>query len=53
MWGYNFDGESNQLDVYMKRLRAKVEDTPSNPQLLLTMRGVGYRYQPSVVAAVA
>ena len=53
VWGYDFDGESNQLDVYMKRLRAKVEAAPSNPQLLLTMRGVGYKYQPSVVAAMA
>jgi len=53
VWGYDFDGESNQLDVYMKRLRAKVEAEPSNPQLLLTMRGVGYKYQPSVVATVA
>jgi DNA-binding response OmpR family regulator len=53
VWGYDFDGESNQLDVYMKRLRAKVEAEPSNPQLLLTMRGVGYKYQPSSGAAVA
>lgn len=50
VWGYEFEGESNQLDVYIKRLRSKIEKDPSNPQLLLTIRGVGYRYQPSTSA---
>lgn len=47
VWGYDYEGESNQLDVYMKRLRGKIEEDPSNPQLLLTLRGVGYKYQPT------
>lgn len=47
VWGYDHDGESNQLDVYMKRLRSKIEPDSRNPQLLLTIRGVGYKYQPS------
>jgi len=47
VWGYDYEGESNQLDVYMKRLRAKIEATPSDPRMLLTIRGVGYKYQPS------
>jgi two-component system, OmpR family, response regulator RegX3 len=48
VWGYAFSGESNQLDVYIKRLRTKIEEDPSQPQLLLTIRGVGYKYQPRV-----
>ncbi len=47
VWGYDFEGESNQLDVYIKRLRSKVEANPAAPELLLTIRGVGYKYQPS------
>lgn len=49
VWGYDFDGESNQLDVYMKRLRNKIEENPAHPKLLLTIRGVGYKYQPSTM----
>lgn len=51
VWGYDFDGESNQLDVYIKRLRSKLEAHPADPQLLLTIRGVGYKYQPSTLLA--
>ncbi len=47
VWGYEYEGESNQLDVYIKRLRSKIEENPSEPQLLRTMRGVGYKFQPS------
>ncbi len=47
VWDYAYEGESNQLDVYIKRLRSKIEEHPSEPKLLLTMRGVGYRFQPS------
>lgn len=47
VWGHEYEGESNQLDVYMKRLRSKIEEDSSHPQLLLTIRGVGYKYQPS------
>jgi DNA-binding response OmpR family regulator len=46
VWGYDFEGESNQLDVYIKRLRKKIEERPAEPKLLLTVRGVGYKYQP-------
>jgi DNA-binding response OmpR family regulator len=46
VWGYTYESDSNQLDVYMKRLRGKVEEHPNQPQLLLTIRGVGYKYQP-------
>ncbi len=47
VWGYEYEGESNQLDVYIKRLRGKIEENPSDPQLLLTIRGVGYKFQPT------
>jgi two-component system response regulator RegX3 len=47
VWGYSYEGESNILDVYIKRLRRKIEDDPRNPTLLLTLRGVGYKYQPA------
>ena len=51
VWGYAYEEASNQLDVYIKRLRAKIEADSSRPQLLLTLRGVGYQYQPSSGAA--
>lgn len=50
VWGYDFDGESNHLDVYIKRLRSKIEEEPAQPKLLLTIRGVGYKYHPSRTA---
>lgn len=50
VWGYDYEGESNQLDVYIKRLRGKIEEKPSAPNLLLTVRGVGYKYQPAGTA---
>ena len=50
VWGYEYEGESNQLDVYIKRLRSKIEQDPSHPTLLLTIRGVGYKFQQSEMA---
>jgi DNA-binding response OmpR family regulator len=47
VWGYENEAESNQLDVYIKRLRGKIEENSREPKLLLTLRGVGYKYQPS------
>ena len=51
VWGYGYESESNQLDVYMRRLRGKIEENPAQPQLLLTIRGAGYKYQPSEIRA--
>lgn len=42
VWGYNFLGETNIIDVYIRYLREKIEDQPSNPQLIKTVRSVGY-----------
>ena len=47
VWGYEYESSSNQLDVYISRLRTKIEPDPSTPRLILTVRGVGYKYQPS------
>ncbi len=47
VWNYEYQGSSNQLDVYMMRLRSKIEENPGEPTLLLTVRGVGYQYRPS------
>jgi two-component system response regulator RegX3 len=45
IWGPNYFGDTKTLDVHIKRLRAKVEDDPSNPTRIVTVRGVGYRYE--------
>jgi two-component system response regulator MtrA len=43
IWGYDYLGDSRLVDVAVGRLRAKVEDDPSAPQLILTVRGAGYK----------
>lgn len=43
VWGYTYLGDSRLVDVHVQRLRAKVEDEPAHPSLILTVRGVGYR----------
>lgn len=45
VWGSNYFGDTKTLDVHVKRLRAKVEDDPSAPERIVTVRGVGYRYE--------
>ncbi len=43
VWGYSYLGDSRLVDVHVQRLRAKIEDDPARPTLILTVRGVGYR----------
>ncbi len=43
VWGDDFSGEERTLDVHIRWLRAKLENDPSNPQHILTVRGVGYK----------
>lgn len=45
VWGYDYMGESRVVDMAVKRLRHKVESDPSDPRLIHTVRGVGYRLE--------
>ncbi len=42
VWGYDFMGETNIIEVYVRYLREKIEDEPSDPKFIQTVRGVGY-----------
>jgi two-component system response regulator RegX3 len=44
VWGHDYVGDTKTLDVHIKRLRSKVEPDPRNPQLITTIRGLGYKY---------
>jgi two-component system response regulator RegX3 len=46
IWGSDYVGDTKTLDVHVKRLRAKVEPSPSEPRYLLTVRGLGYKFEP-------
>jgi two-component system response regulator RegX3 len=45
VWGSDYVGDTKTLDVHIKRLRATVEDQPSNPTRIVTIRGLGYKYE--------
>lgn len=45
VWGYDYEGDTRTVDVHIRWLREKIEDDPASPQLLLTVRGVGYRFR--------
>ena len=53
IWGPNYYGDTKTLDVHVKRLRAKIEDDPAHPERIVTVRGVGYRYERPSPAAEA
>ena len=44
VWGYEYFGEVRNVDVTIRRIREKIEKDPSEPELLLTKRGVGYYF---------
>lgn len=44
VWGFDYYGDTKTLDVHIKRIRSRIEPDPSNPQLITTVRGVGYRF---------
>ena len=46
VWGSDYVGDTKTLDVHVKRLRAKVEPDPGNPVHLVTVRGLGYKFEP-------
>jgi two-component system, OmpR family, response regulator RegX3 len=45
VWGADYVGDTKTLDVHVKRLRAKVEEDPANPLHLVTVRGLGYKFE--------
>lgn len=44
VWGVDYVGDTKTLDVHIKRLRSKIEENPSDPKLLVTVRGLGYKF---------
>ena len=46
VWGEDFYGADNTLMVHIRRLREKIEDNPSDPSYILTVKGLGYRFVP-------
>ena len=45
VWGSDYFGDTKTLDVHIKRLRSKIEVHPSEPSIILTVRGLGYRFE--------
>jgi two-component system, OmpR family, response regulator RegX3 len=45
VWGADYVGDTKTLDVHVKRLRAKIETDPANPVHIVTIRGLGYKYE--------
>lgn len=46
VWGSDYVGDTKTLDVHVKRLRSKIEPDPSAPRYLITVRGLGYKFEP-------
>jgi two-component system, OmpR family, response regulator RegX3 len=46
VWGADYVGDTKTLDVHVKRLRSKVEPEPSTPRYIVTVRGLGYKFEP-------
>jgi DNA-binding response OmpR family regulator len=45
VWGYDYVGDSHTVDVHIRWLREKIENDPSSPERIITVRGVGYRFE--------
>jgi two-component system response regulator RegX3 len=45
VWGSNYYGDTKTLDVHIKRIRSKIEDDPARPVHLITVRGLGYKFE--------
>ena len=45
VWGYDYFVDKRTVDVHIRWLREKIEDDPSNPTRIVTVRGVGYRFE--------
>jgi len=47
VWGADYVGDTKTLDVHIKRLRAKIEADPAKPRHIVTVRGLGYKFEPA------
>jgi len=47
VWGSDYFGDTKTLDVHIKRIRSRIEEQPSEPVMLVTVRGLGYRFEAS------
>jgi two-component system response regulator RegX3 len=45
VWGSNYYGDTKTLDVHVKRIRSKIEPDPANPKFIVTIRGLGYKFE--------
>ncbi|SHH39588.1 response regulator transcription factor [Thermosipho atlanticus] len=45
LWGYDYFGDTRTVDVHIRRLRTKIEEDPSNPKYIVTVRGKGYKFR--------
>jgi two-component system response regulator RegX3 len=45
VWGSDYFGDTTTLDVHIKRIRSRVEESPSDPVMIVTVRGLGYRFE--------
>ena len=45
VWGSNYYGDTKTLDVHLKRIRSKIEPDPANPKFIMTVRGLGYKFE--------
>jgi two-component system response regulator RegX3 len=45
VWGADYFGDTKTLDVHIKRIRSRIEESPSEPTMLVTVRGLGYRFE--------
>ena len=44
VWGYDYEGTARTIDNFINKLRNKIEPDPARPSLILTVRGVGYKF---------
>ena len=51
VWGSDYVGDTKTLDVHVKRLRSKIEPDPANPTRIVTIRGLGYKFEAGVRTA--
>lgn len=49
VWGHDFYGEARVVDVHLGHIRKKIETDPANPELIVTVRGVGYRFEDELL----